>query len=82
MGPAVTAWVEERRDLPRPGGQAAQVGSLVRVAMEAARRQVCEQGRATVLPGGDVVDLEVRGNVGGAALAQIRETIAVLLDIP
>ncbi|MEK7425839.1 MAG: type II toxin-antitoxin system PemK/MazF family toxin [Actinomycetota bacterium] len=26
--------------------------------------------------------LEVRGNVGGAALAQIRETIAVLLDIP
>lgn len=25
--------------------------------------------------------LEVRGNVGGAALAQIRETIAVLLDI-
>jgi mRNA interferase MazF len=26
--------------------------------------------------------LEVRGNLGGAALAQIRETIAVLLDIP
>jgi mRNA interferase MazF len=26
--------------------------------------------------------LAVRGNVGGAALAQIRETIAVLLDIP
>ena len=26
--------------------------------------------------------LEVRGNVGGTALAQIRETIAVLLDIP
>ena len=26
--------------------------------------------------------LEVRGNVGGAALAQIRETIAVLLDLP
>ena len=26
--------------------------------------------------------LEVRGNVGSAALAQIRETIAVLLDIP
>lgn len=26
--------------------------------------------------------LEVRGNVGGAALAEIRETIAVLLDIP
>lgn len=25
---------------------------------------------------------EVRGNVGGAALAQIRETIAVLLDLP
>jgi mRNA interferase MazF len=26
--------------------------------------------------------LEIRGNVGGAVLAQIRETIAVLLDIP
>lgn len=26
--------------------------------------------------------LDVRGNVGGAALAQIRETIAVLFDIP
>ena len=26
--------------------------------------------------------VEVRGNVAGAALAQIRETIAVLLDIP
>jgi mRNA interferase MazF len=26
--------------------------------------------------------LEVRGNVGGAVLAQIRETLAVLLDIP
>jgi mRNA interferase MazF len=26
--------------------------------------------------------LQVRGNVGGAALAQIRETIAVLLDSP
>lgn len=26
--------------------------------------------------------LEVRGNVGAAALAQIRETIAVLLDLP
>jgi mRNA interferase MazF len=26
--------------------------------------------------------LEVRGNVGGAALAQIREAIGVLLDIP
>jgi hypothetical protein len=26
--------------------------------------------------------LEVRGNVGVAALAQIRETIAVLLDLP
>jgi mRNA interferase MazF len=26
--------------------------------------------------------LEVRGNVGAAALAQIRETLAVLLDIP
>ncbi len=26
--------------------------------------------------------LEVRGNVAGVALAQIRETIAVLLDIP
>ncbi len=26
--------------------------------------------------------LEVRGNVGGATLAQIREMIAVLLDIP
>ena len=26
--------------------------------------------------------LEVRGNVGSAALAQIRETIAVLFDIP
>lgn len=26
--------------------------------------------------------LEVRGNVGASALAQIRETIAVLLDLP
>lgn len=26
--------------------------------------------------------LEVRGNVGGTALAQIRDSIAVLLDIP
>jgi mRNA interferase MazF len=25
---------------------------------------------------------EVRGNVGGTALAQIRETIAVILDVP
>ena len=46
--------------------------------LEAVSSAQCQHLRA-VSPGRI---LDVRGNVGNAVLAQIRETIAVILDIP
>ena len=56
--PNILAGVEQSRQQPRVGVEAADIRPLVEVVIQAGQRQVFGDGRSVVLLGNDVVDLE------------------------